>query len=157
MSDPQIIKKYPNRRLYDTARSSYITLDDVRHLVLDEAEFRVVDARTGADITRSVLMQIILEQEDAGEPIFTTRVLEQIIRFYGDSLQSAMGQYLERSLSLFVEQQGRVRQQVQELMGDDTFNLLHDVTEQNLRLWQDMQEGFLDAATAGRSRKRPRS
>ena len=105
MSDPRIIKKYPNRRLYDTTVSSYITLEDVRKLVMSQEEFCVVDARSKEDITRSILLQIILEQEEDGEPIFTQQVLAQIIRFYGDALQGTLTRYLERSFGLFVEQQ----------------------------------------------------
>jgi polyhydroxyalkanoate synthesis repressor PhaR len=97
MSEPRIIKKYPNRRLYDTAVSSYITLEDVKQLVLERADFHVIDARTNTDITRGILLQIISEQEEQGNPIFTTEVLAHIIRFYGDTLQGMMGNYLEKS------------------------------------------------------------
>ena len=90
MSEPRVIKKYPNRRLYDTAVSSYITLEDVKQLVLERAEFHVIDARTNTDITRGILLQIISEQEEQGSPIFTTDVLAHIIRFYGDTLQGMM-------------------------------------------------------------------
>ncbi len=147
MDEPRIIKKYPNRRLYDTAKSSYITLGDVRQLVLDEVSFRVVDARSKQDLTRSILLQIILEQEEDGEPIFSSRVLEQIIRFYGGSFQGMISTYLERSMDLFVAQQDRVGRQVQNLLGGgDALNVVQEVTEQNLRLWREMQEDFFKAA-----------
>ena len=116
MSEPRVIKKYPNRRLYDTAVSSYITLEDVRQLVLGQTPFSVRDARTDEDITRPILLQIIIEHEEDGEPIFSAEVLEQIIRFYGDSLQGMMTSYLEKSLSLFTEQQGKWREQVESVM-----------------------------------------
>ena len=90
MSDIRTIKKYPNRRLYDTAISSYITLADVKQLVMDNIEFQVVDAKTGEPITRNILLQIIAEQEDEGAPIFSTDMLTKIIRFYGDNLQNVM-------------------------------------------------------------------
>lgn len=156
MSDPRVIKKYPNRRLYDTQRSCYITLGDVRQLVLDETEFQIVDAKSSENITRSILLQIILEAEEAGEPIFSTQTLERIIRFYGDSLQGMMGTYLERSLGLFVNQQEKVRKQMKDMIGGDPFNLMAEVTEQNLTLWKEMQEGFFKSATRPSSSKSKR-
>src|SRR6478672_13112625 len=93
----RIIKKYPNRRLYDTEISSYITLEEVRQLVLDGEDFEVRDAKSGDDLTRSVLLQIISEHEETGSPMFTTQLLSQVIRFYGDSMQGFMGSYLEKS------------------------------------------------------------
>ena len=111
MSEPRIIKKYPNRRLYDTEVSRYVTLEDVRHLVLQEVPFQIRDARTNEDLTRSVLLQVIMEQEADGEPMFSEQVLSKIIRSYGDSLHGMMASYLERSLNLFVEQQARVQDQ----------------------------------------------
>ncbi|MEO5961852.1 MAG: polyhydroxyalkanoate synthesis repressor PhaR, partial [Thermomonas sp.] len=91
MAQVRIIKKYPNRRLYDTEISSYITLEEVRQLVVDGEEFEVRDAKSGEELTRSVLLQIISEHEDRGQPMFTTQLLSQVIRFYGDSLQGFMG------------------------------------------------------------------
>src|SRR3546814_4934791 len=91
----RVIKKYPNRRLYDTEISSYITIEDVRQLVVEGEEFQVRDARTGDDLTRCVMLQIIAEHEQDGEPVLSTQLLSQIIRFYGDSLQCYMGNYLE--------------------------------------------------------------
>ena len=112
MAQVRVIKKYPNRRLYDTEISSYITLEEVRQLVVDGEEFEVRDAKSGEDLTRSVLLQIISEQEQDGEPILSTQLLSQIIRFYGDSLQGFMGNYLERSMQMFLEQQGQLRNQL---------------------------------------------
>ena len=133
---PRVIKKYPNRRLYDTDISSYITLEDVRKLVLEQVPFCVRDAKSNEDITRSILLQIILEREEDGEPIFSTEVLEQIIRFYGDTLQGMIASYLEKSLMLFVEQQGRIRDQMQNVMTGDPLAFMREVTEQNLNMWQ---------------------
>ena len=97
MAAIRIIKKYPNRRLYDTEISSYITIEDVRQLIVDGEDFEVRDAKTGDDLTRTVLLQIITEQEQDGEPMLSTQLLSHIIRFYGDSMQGFMGNYLERS------------------------------------------------------------
>ncbi len=156
MSEPRIIKKYPNRRLYDTAISSYITLEDVKRLVLERAEFRVVDARTNEDITRGILLQIISEQEEQGTPIFTTEVLAHIIRFYGDSLQGMMGNYLERSLQAFVDQQHLMREQMRNIMMGGTaspLSMISELAEQNLSIWQKMSESFyrqaFDASRGG--------
>jgi polyhydroxyalkanoate synthesis repressor PhaR len=92
-NEPRIIKKYPNRRLYDTAISRYITLKDVKNLVKQHVTFHIQDAKTGEDITHSIFLQIILEQEEKGEPIFTSEMLAQLIRFYGDTLQSTIANY----------------------------------------------------------------
>ena len=146
MSEPRIIKKYPNRRLYDTEVSRYVTLEDVRNLVLEEVPFQVRDARTNEDLTRSILLQIIMEREADGEPMFSEQVLVNIIRSYGDSLQGMMSSYLERSLTLFLEQQARVQDQVKTVMGSDPLSMMREITERNLSIWQEMQEGLLRAA-----------
>lgn len=142
----RVIKKYPNRRLYDTEVSSYITLDDVRRLVLDNTDFCVVDARSKVNITRSILLQIIMEQEEDGEPIFTEEVLAQMIRFYGDSLQSAMSNFFEKSFRMFVEQQDALGTQVQNMIVNDPLNYMRNLTEKNMAMWRDIQEGFLRGA-----------
>jgi polyhydroxyalkanoate synthesis repressor PhaR len=108
---PRVLKKYPNRRLYDTQTSSYITLADVKAMVLDAQDFEVRDAKTGDDITRSILLQIILEEETGGVPMFSTQTLAQIIRFYGHAMQGLMGAYLEKNLQAFVDIQNRIAEQ----------------------------------------------
>ncbi|MDQ2927493.1 MAG: polyhydroxyalkanoate synthesis repressor PhaR [Caldimonas sp.] len=108
---PRILKKYPNRRLYDTEVSSYITLADVKSMVLKGLDFEVRDAKTGDDLTRSILLQIILEEETDGVPIFSTSMLSQIIRFYGHSMQGMMGSYLEKNLQTFTDIQARIADQ----------------------------------------------
>jgi polyhydroxyalkanoate synthesis repressor PhaR len=119
MSEPaRLIKKYPNRRLYDTKTSVYITLADVKKLVVEGEEFQVVDAKTGEDLTRSILLQIILEEEAAGAPMFSSDVLTQFIRSYGNAMQGMMGAYLERNMQLFSEIQKSLREQSQKLYGD---------------------------------------
>lgn len=123
MAQLRTIKKYPNRRLYDTEISSYITLEEVRQLVLDNEEFEVRDAKSGNDLTRSVLLQIISEHEERGQPMFTTNLLSQIIRFYGDSLQGFMGSYLEKSLQIFLDQQQQFRSQLNNILGQTPWSM----------------------------------
>jgi polyhydroxyalkanoate synthesis repressor PhaR len=107
----RVLKKYPNRRLYDTQTSSYITLSDVKQMVLSGESFVVRDAKTGDELTRSILLQIILEEETDGVPIFSTQMLSQIIRFYGHAMQGMMGSYLEKNLQTFTEIQARIAEQ----------------------------------------------
>lgn len=106
MSEPRIIKKYPNRRLYDTVESRYITLADIRRLVIERIDFVVIDKKTQGDITRSILLQVIAEQEHDGEPLMSRDFLSQVIRSYGDAMRSTVGSYLEQSLKLFASQNG---------------------------------------------------
>jgi polyhydroxyalkanoate synthesis repressor PhaR len=110
-SQGRVIKKYPNRRLYDTETSTYITLTDVRQLVMDSTHFVVVDAKTNDDLTRSILLQIILEEESGGAPMFTEAVLANIIRFYGNAMQSFMGAYLEKNVQGFMDLQVKMAEQ----------------------------------------------
>ena len=118
MATPRIIKKYPNRRLYDTETSAYITLAEVKELVLQYKEFQVQDAKTGDDLTRAILLQIILEEESGGVPMFSTDMLANIIRYSGHSMQGLMGSYLERSIVAFHEAQKRFQAQAQSLYGE---------------------------------------
>lgn len=108
---PRILKKYPNRRLYDTETSSYITLADVKQMVLAGQDFVVRDAKTGDELTRSILLQIILEEETGGVPMFSAQMLAQIIRFYGHAMQGMMGSYLEKNLQTFTDIQSRLAEQ----------------------------------------------
>ena len=148
MAKIRVIKKYPNRRLYDTEISSYITIEDVRQLVVDNEVFEVRDAKSNADITRSVLLQIISEHEDRGTPMFSATVLSQIIRFYGDSLQGFVGSYLERSLQTFLEQSQQFRSQLNNVIGQTPWTMLNEMTERNLDMWKSMQNRFLSAASS---------
>jgi polyhydroxyalkanoate synthesis repressor PhaR len=118
-SPPRIIKKYPNRRLYDTETSSYITLADVKKLVLEQVQFRVEDAKTKEDLTRAILLQIILEEESAGAPMFSSDMLSQIIRFYGNAMQGMMGSYLEKNIQTFIEIQKRLQEQSRPVYGQN--------------------------------------
>jgi polyhydroxyalkanoate synthesis repressor PhaR len=111
----RVIKKYPNRRLYDTDTSSYITLAEVKRLVMKSEPFMVVDAKTDDDLTRSILLQIILEEETGGVPMFTEAVLANIIRFYGNSMQGFMGSYLEKNVQSFTDMQSKMKEQAKGL------------------------------------------
>jgi polyhydroxyalkanoate synthesis repressor PhaR len=114
----RVIKKYPNRRLYDTQTSSYITLHDVKQLVLGQEEFQVVDAKSSEDLTRGVLLQIILEEEAGAVPMFSSDMLSQIIRFYGHAMQGMMGNYLEKNLEAFHEITEKIQDQSKALYGE---------------------------------------
>ncbi len=107
----RLIKKYPNRRLYDTQTSTYITLADVKQLVLEHENFQVVDAKSGEDLTRQILLQIILEEESGGVPMFSAQMLAQIIRFYGNAMQGIMGSYLEKNIQAFIDIQAKLQEQ----------------------------------------------
>ena len=131
-STERLIKKYPNRRLYDTQTSSYITLSDVKQLVLDSDEFTVVDAKTNEDLTRSILLQIILEEEAHGVPMFSSGVLSQIIRYYGHAMQGMMGSYLEKNLQTFTDIQNRLAEQSKGL---------YDPAKQSPEMWAQFLNG----------------
>ena len=139
MPAARVIKKYPNRRLYDTEISSYITIEDVRQLIVDNEDFEVRDARSGEDLTRQVLLQIIAEHEQDGEPMLSTQLLSQIIRFYGDSLQGFMGSYLERSMQGFLDQQQQFRKQMGGMIGQTPWAMMNQLTERNLAVWKELQ------------------
>ncbi len=146
MEDIRIIKKYPNRRLYDTEESKYITLENIKKLVLENKEFMVKDVKSEEDLTRTILLQIITEQEDDGEPLFSTQTLSHIIRFYGDSVQSVAGDYLQKSVDLFVSQQKQVQEQLQSAVSKNPITAMAELTEQNLEMWKTMQENFFNTA-----------
>jgi len=145
MSKERTIKKYPNRRLYDTAASQYIALDDIRRLVIDSVDFHVVDAKSGKDITRPILLQIIVEREEHGQPILSADLLRKIIRFYGDAMQVLMASYLDNSVDWFIDQQAGLYQQMGRLMGQAPGAAFQEMVGRNLELWQQMQEGLLKA------------
>jgi polyhydroxyalkanoate synthesis repressor PhaR len=149
MAEARVIKKYANRRLYDTAESRYIALEDIRQLVVDGVPFRVVDAVSGDDLTRSLLLQIIVEQEEKGQPMLSTRLLEQIILYYGDTLQSFVGTYLEKSMDSFVRQQQVLQEQMENMLQMTPSSVLKDMAERNLELWKNLQENLLKAYAPG--------
>jgi polyhydroxyalkanoate synthesis repressor PhaR len=116
----RLTKKYPNRRLYDTKTSSYITLADVKQMVLKQEEFRVLDAKTGDELTRQILLQIILEEESGGVPMFSSDLLSQMIRSYGSAMQGFMGTYLEKNIEAFQQLQKALQDQSQRMYGDNS-------------------------------------
>ncbi len=142
----RVLKKYPNRRLYDTHTSSYVTLVDVKKMVMEGVLFVVLDAKTGENLTRSILLQIILEEETDGSPLFSTQMLSQIIRVYGHAMQGIMGSYLERNLQIFTEVQARLGDQSKGLV--DAQMLKPEVWSQFLTgqtpVVQGMMGNFLD-------------
>lgn len=153
MAEERIIKKYANRRLYDTAESRYVALDDIRRLVMDGRPFRVVDTVNDEDITRSILLQIIVEQEEKGQPMLSTRLLEQIILNYGNTLQSFVGTYLEKSMDAFVHQQQVLQEQMENMLRMAPSSVLKDMAERNMELWKGMQENLLQSFGAGAGKK----
>jgi polyhydroxyalkanoate synthesis repressor PhaR len=159
---PRIIKKYPNRRLYDTANSGYITLVDVKQMVLDNVEFQVVDAKSGDDLTRSILLQIILDEESGGVPMWSSEMLAQMIRFYGSAQQTIMGQYMEQNVKAFLAIQKKLQDQARQVYGDKMMltpdlwkqfmqmqapamqGMLGNYLEQSAKLFMDMQQRMQD-------------
>lgn len=150
----RIIRKYANRRLYDTAESRYVTLEDLRRLVTTGERFEVVDARDGADITRTILLQIIVEQEEKGQPLLSTRLLEQLIRYYGDNLQAFVGSYLDKSMDFFGDQQQELQNQMDNLLQAAPSSVWQEMAKRNLALWSDMQQELLKSfvSAAGKSK-----
>ncbi len=139
----RLIKKYPNRRLYDTQTSAYITLADVKQLVLDNEDFRVVDAKSDEDLTRSILLQIILEEEASGAPLFTSQMLSQIIRFYGHAMQGMMGAYLEKSMGAFVEIQNTFQEQSKAFYDGKNLPTSPELWAQFMQVQAPMMQGMM--------------
>jgi polyhydroxyalkanoate synthesis repressor PhaR len=156
------IKKYPNRRLYDTANSGYITLADVKQMVLKQEEFQVVDAKSGEDLTRQILLQIILDEESGGLPMFSSEMLAQMIRFYGTAQQTIIGQYIEQNVQAFLAIQKKLQDQAKQVYGDKMMltpelwkqfmqmqapamqGMLGNYLEQSAKLFMDMQQRMQD-------------
>ena len=135
------IKKYPNRRLYDTQTSSYITLTDVKEMVMGCEQFIILDAKTGEDLTRSILLQIILEEESAGMPMFSTQALAQIIRLYGNTMQGLMGNYLEKNIQSFIDLQASLTENsVKSLQNPLMQTFMGGYIEQSRQMFTQMQE-----------------
>ncbi len=142
-NEKRVIKKYPNRRLYDTEESRYVTLTDIKKLVTDRTPFSVIDKKTGEDITRSILLQIITEQEEEGEPLFTVEALEKIIGFYGKSVQTLAGDCLCQSLAIFQQQQEKIQSEMTEAMkANPATTPLNDLAKQNFEMWNKFQTDF---------------
>ncbi len=159
-----VIKKYANRRLYNTATSTYVTLEDLARMVKEGTDFVVYDAKTGEEITRSVLTQIIFEEENKGEnSLLPVNFLRQLIRFYGDNMQTMVPGYLEFSLGNLMKEQDKVRKQMTEAFGGDAFKTVEEQAKRNMQLFQDslkmftpfgagMATGFPNPFVAGASR-----
>ena len=150
---PRTIKKYANRRLYDTTASRHVTLDGIRQLVATGEDVVVIDDTNGEDITRNILMQIIAEQEQGGRPILSTDMLMQIIRFYGNPMQSMMTQFLEQSVEAFINQQKVWQDQFREAVSSTPLAAMQSMASRNLEMWNEFQKTFLEAMTPGGSKK----
>ena len=140
---PRVIRKYPNRRLYDTVESRYVTLADVRRLVIDGVEFVVLDRKTQQDITRSILLQVIAEQEGGGESLMSRDFLAQVIRSYGNGLQELVGRYLDESLQLFTRGERELRDRFRSVVGVDPVESVTAVAQKNYQRWKAVQEEVL--------------
>lgn len=150
-SGPIVIKKYANRRLYDTSASRYVTLDHLRELVKDGKDFQVVDAKSGDDLTRGVLAQIIFEEESKGETLLPVEFLRQLISFYGDSMQSMVPGYLNMSMDSFAKQQAEMREQMAEAMGSPAASMaiMEEAAKRNMAMFQQAMSMFSPFAQAG--------
>jgi polyhydroxyalkanoate synthesis repressor PhaR len=145
MSEERLIKKYANRRLYDASQSRHITLEDIRTLIVAGERVKMIEDKSGEDITRLILLQVIADQEQFGRPILSTPLLESLIRFYGNSLQSFLSAYLEKSVETFMRQQDIVQTQLAKLMSTTPVSAVSELTRQNLELWARVQESMLGA------------
>jgi len=154
MTQERLIKKYANRRLYDATQSRHITLDDIRSLIVKGEKIRVVEDKTGHDITRHILLQVIAEQEQFGRPILSTPVLEAIIRFYGNALQGFLAGFLEKSVETFLSQQEAVQAQITKIVANTPLATVADMTRQNLESLAKIQESMLSALLAKRDKGR---
>ena len=139
-----LIKKYANRRLYDTVTSKHITLDGIHDLIVDGHDVKIIDDTTGEDISRSILLQIIAEREQAGRPMLDTDFLMRILRLYGNPMQDMVGEFLSRSFDAFVTQQKQFQQQMRAAMAATPLATIQELTASNLKAWQAMQDALLD-------------
>jgi polyhydroxyalkanoate synthesis repressor PhaR len=139
-----LIKKYANRRLYDTVASKHITLDGIHDLIVDGHDVRIIDDTTGEDISRSILLQIIADREQAGRPMLDTDFLMRILRLYGNPMQDMVGEFLSRSFDSFMKQQKEFQQQMRAAMAATPFATIQELTANNLKAWQAMQDALLD-------------
>ena len=154
MSQERLIKKYANRRLYDASQSRHITLDDIRALIVKGEKLKVVEDKTGHDITRHILLQVIAEQEQFGRPILSTKVLEAIIRFYGNAMQGFLAGFLEKSVETFLNQQEALQAQISKIVSSAPISTVADITRQNLETLAKVQESMLGAILPKREKGR---
>jgi len=144
MPEPRMIRKYANRRLYDTEASSHINLDDVRELIAAGTDVRIIDDASGDDITRNVLLQLVAEQELGGRPVLSDQLLTQIIRFYDHPLQGMLGAYLQQSFEAFLQQQKSLQAHMKDMLNNGPFAVLQGMAKHNIEAWQAMQKAFVD-------------
>lgn len=142
MNQTRVIKKYANRRLYDTVASKHVTLSDLRKMIVEGADIQIIEDTSGEDITRPLLLQIIVEQEqNGGQPILTEVLLSQLIRFYGNPMQGMMADYLQKSVSTFVKQQSTVQEQMQNMLSSTPMETMRDLMAQNMKTWDVVLKG----------------
>ena len=142
MNQIRVIKKYANRRLYDTVASKHVTLSDIRKMIVEGLDIQIIEDTSGDDITRPLLLQIIVEQEqNGGQPILTELLLAQLIRFYGNPMQGMMAEYLQKSVSTFVNQQSTVQEQMQHMLSNTPIDTMRDLMSQNMKTWDTMFKG----------------
>lgn len=153
MADPIIIKKYPNRSLYDTSQSKYISMSDLRQYVLNDVVFEVQDAKSKKDITRQVLLQIITEAENEGTPMFSTDVLTRFIKMYGDSMTGALNGFIDQMSSMIDQQTRQFLEQMTESRKYNPVNAWSDIVNRNLKIWQETQENLLKASRVDRDKE----
>ena len=153
-SEVRIIKKYPNRRLYDTGDSRYIKLTAVKEMIEQEIPIKVVDSVTDEDITRSILLQIILEQESNNEPLFSTENLENFIRYNGESSREGFMMFMDKNLGFFRDQQEQMQKQIEELVDFNPLEFWTKSTQKNMDIWKKMQESMMkSSSSSGNSSK----
>ena len=153
MADPITIKKYPNRSLYDTSQSKYISMSDLRQYVLNDIVFEVLDAKSKKDITRQVLLQIITEAENEGTPMFSTDVLTRFIKMYGDSMTGALNGFIDQMSSMIDQQTKQFLEQISESRKYNPVNAWSDIVNRNLKIWQETQENLLKASGVERDKE----
>jgi polyhydroxyalkanoate synthesis repressor PhaR len=142
--DERIITKYPNRRIYDTRTSKYIKVEDLRRMVIEDCKFRVIDSKTKEDVTRSLLLQIIIEQESESNPLFTSENLKNFIRYRGVKHQQIFTQYLNQSLAFFQQQHELLNSGVQAMLKKTPMKAIAEITRMNTDMWQKLQTSYFD-------------
>lgn len=143
MGEARVIKKYANRRLYDTEASSHITLEGIRQLIVDGHDVRIIDDTSGEDLTRTLLLQIVADQEQGGQPILDAQLLTGIIRLYGGPMQNLMAEYLLKSFQAFTTQQDEFQEQMRAAMKATPMAAMQELAANNMKAWQTMQEAML--------------
>jgi polyhydroxyalkanoate synthesis repressor PhaR len=144
MSNERVIKKYANRRLYDSTESRHVTLDDIRKMIVSGAKVKVVDDKSGEDLTRAVLLQVIAEQDQFGTPVLSTELLESIIRFYGNPVQEMLTRYMEQSVTALARQQDAMRAEMTKALAGPMAPLA-DFARQNMEQWSKIQASMMSA------------